>query len=110
MQLTHFESTKLFGSFSHEAMAMRQLLQLNDDNPDLQLSSGIQRQQMVELIIAYRILDLLALTNGISGLAAVPNHRRAQNLGVVDKPVSFNSLATHEFSFWLMFAGLEIYA
>jgi hypothetical protein len=102
MQLTHFESTKVFGCFSHEAMAVRQLLQLNDeadDDPGLRISCGTHRQQMVELFIAYRILDLLALTKGIPGLAAVPSHRRAENLGVVEKLVSLNSLARHEFSF-----------
>ena len=94
-------------------MAVRQLLQLNDeadDNPGLQISSGTHRQQMVELFVAYRILDLLALAKGIPGLAAVPSHQRAENLGIVDKPVSLNSLATQEFSFQLIFAGLEILA
>lgn len=94
-------------------MAVRQLLQLNDEadnHLDPQISSGTHRQQVVELFIAYRILDLLALTKGIPGLAEVPSHRRAENLGITDKLVSFNSLASYGFSFQLTFAGLETHA
>ena len=91
-------------------MAVRQLLGLDDeadDHPSLQISSGTHRQQMLELFIGYRILDLLAVNKGVPGLAAVPSHQRAENLGIADKLVSLN---THQFLFQLIFAGLEIYA
>lgn len=83
---------KIFTSFSHDAMAVRQLLCYADEADGALvsgMSSGTHRQRMLDLFVSYRVLDLLAQVKGIAGLPAVPNHLKAGNLGYMNKLVCF---------------------
>jgi hypothetical protein len=54
------------------------------------ITSRTHMHQMFEMFIPYRVLDLLAMVEGIPGLVAVPKHIKMANLGIMAKTVGFN--------------------
>ena len=89
-QLLLFED-KIFTSFSHDALAARQLLCMGKNiSKDVDITSRSHMHQMFQMFIPYRVLDLLALVEGIPGLVVAPKQIKMANLGLTDKTVCFN--------------------
>ena len=92
MQLTEVEE-RIFTSFSQDAMGLRRLLSFGNEVKDAHNGStahGIHR--MLDLFVAYRVLDLLALTEGIPILVSVRRQMKLPNLGCPQKSVCLNNL------------------
>jgi hypothetical protein len=74
-------------------MAVRQLLYLDKEaNASVDLTSGAHMHQVLEMFVAYRVLDLLAVVEGIPSPVAIPKQIKAKNLGCMEKHVCFDHL------------------
>jgi hypothetical protein len=92
VQLIQFENN-IFTSFSQDAMAVRQLLSLDKEtDTGMDCSAGTHVYQMLEMFVFYRVLDLLAVVEGIAGLVSVPKQIKLANLGPMEKIVCFDNL------------------
>lgn len=98
----HLE-TKLLTSFSANAMAVRQILSINneaDKGVALESMHKGQIHTMFELFVSYCVLDHLAAVEGIPSPVAVPKQTRYENLGNVDRKVYLNGLTRSIFDFF----------
>lgn len=93
-QLERFEE-KFYTSFSREAVGVRQLLHYNNEAIDTSAITEVNKQQMIELFVSYRILDLYAREKGVGGLLPVPSQLKNENLGIIGGIVRINELKRH---------------
>jgi hypothetical protein len=86
----------VFTSYNQDAIGMRQLLYFRDQGDQhLDNNSSVKghMHQLFEMFVSYRILDLLALVEGIPCLKSFPRQIKLPNLGHAEKNVSYTDSA-----------------
>jgi len=98
LKILETENT-MFTSFSGDAARVRRLLcfpkEDNDSAATATESTSISTthmQLMLDMFVSYRVLDMLALVEGVPGLVSVERQMRSSDLRCVERTVSFNNL------------------
>jgi hypothetical protein len=82
----------VFTSFTRQAVAIRHLLQYNGDTDNFMAITEASKVHMAELLVSYRVLDLLAREKGIPGPFTVPTYPKSGHIKFPSKTVSLGNL------------------